>query len=193
MGKVLGFVCSRCGEVHPGPSVCLPTRCPTYYLMVPEAERQRRGWLTSDHCVIDDKFFFIYGSLRIPIHGYSDPFTWGVWVSLDKPVFERALDLVDVEVRESEPAYVGWLSSELPLYPPCLKLVCEVHTQPVGYRPLMLLRAADHPLVREQQEGITVERVQEIMEWFLHGRFEDEGSAEPADEVDRAGMRAFEG
>ncbi len=170
-----GFVCSKCGEAHPGPSVCLPMRWPTYYLMVPEAEREQRCWLTDDLCVIDQNQFFIYGSLEVPIEGHTDPFIWGVWVSLNERDFLRAEELMGVEGRESEPAYLGWLSSDIPLYPPCLELACEVRTQPAGYRPLVLLREADHQLVREQREGISVRRVQEIMEWFLHGRFEGGG------------------
>ena len=42
-------------------------RWPTYYLMVPAAEREQRCWLTDDLCVIDQKQFFIYGSLEVPI------------------------------------------------------------------------------------------------------------------------------
>jgi hypothetical protein len=149
--------------------------CPTYYQQVPAAQRKRRCRLTEDLCVIDGKHFFIYGSLEIPIDGHPDPFIWGVWVSLSKRDFSRANELIGVEGRESEPPYLGWLSSDIPLYPPCLELACEVHTQPAGYRPLMVLRPADHPLIREQKKGVSVKRVHEIMEWYLHGRFE--GSA----------------
>jgi hypothetical protein len=140
--------------------------------MVPRGQKRRRCRLTQDLCVIDGKHFFIYGSLEVPIRGYPDPFTWGVWASLSKRDFRRAEGLMGVRGRETEPPYVGWLATDIPLYPPCLELVCEVRTQPAGLRPLMVLRTADHPLVREQRQGISVRRVREIMEWFLHGRFQ---------------------
>jgi hypothetical protein len=103
-------------------------RCPTYYLMVPPAEREQRCWLTDDLCVIDGEHFFIYGSLEVPIHGHTAPFSWGVWVSLNERDYNRAEELMGVEGRESEPPYLGWLSSDIPLYPPCLELACEVRT-----------------------------------------------------------------
>ena len=173
MTKVEGFTCSSCGEFHEGLARCLPMRSPTAYFMVPADQREKRCWLTDDFCVIDDRYFFIYGSLELPIHGHAEPFIWGVWASLSERDLDRAQELIGVQGRESEPPYLGWLSSDIPLYPPCLKLVVEVHTQPAGLRPLMILQSADHPLVREQQEGISAARVQEIMEWFLHGRFKE--------------------
>ena len=79
------------------------------------AEREQRCWLTDDLCVIDQKQFFIYGSLEVPIEGHADPFIWGVCVSLNERDFLRAEELMGVEGRESEPAYLGWLSSDIPL------------------------------------------------------------------------------
>ena len=172
MTKVEGFICSCCGEFHEGLSRCLPMRSPTAYFMVPADQREERCRLNEDFCVIDDKYFFIYGSLELAIHKHPDPFIWGVWASLSEKDFERAHAMIGGAGRESEPPSVGWLASDIPLYPPCLQLIVDVHTQPAGLRPLMVLRSADHPLVVEQKNGISPSRVQEIMEWFLHGRFQ---------------------
>lgn len=167
-----GFTCQSCGEFHEGLARCLPTKCPTYYQMVPESERSERCWLSNDLCVIDDRDFFIYGSLEIPIHDHPDPFIWGVWVSISKTDFMRSQDLFGVVGRETERPYPGWLSTDIPFYPSCLELVATVHTQRAGIRPLIELQTLDHPLVCEHKDGITPRRVQEIVEWFLHGRFE---------------------
>ncbi len=172
MPDLPGFVCSKCGDIHSSPLTCIAMSSPTYYMMVPPTVREERCWLTDDRCVIDDKHFYIYGSLELSIRGQSSPFIWGVWVSVNKNDFMRDQELIGFEGRESEPPYTGLLSTDIPLYPPCLDLVCEVHTRPVGYRPVMIRRPADHPLVQEQQQGISIQRRQEILEWCLHGRFE---------------------
>ena len=74
----------------------------------------------------------------------------------------------EVEGRENEPPYFGWLSTALPLYPETLHLKTNVHTRPLGQRPFVELEPTGHPLAVEQREGITMARVQEIAEVLLH-------------------------
>jgi hypothetical protein len=67
--------------------------------------------------------------------------------------------------REREPAYFGWLSTELPAHSiATLNLKTHVHTEPVGTRPHVVLEPTDHPMAVEQRTGITVHRVHEIAE-----------------------------
>lgn len=137
--------------------------------MIPEAERERRASLSSDACLIDDQYAFIVGNLELPIIGSDQPFSWDVWVSLSMTNFERTFRLWEKKGRESEPPYFGWLSTTLPGYPETLSLKTMVHTREVGRRPWIELEPTDHPLAREQREGITMARVQEIAELVLHG------------------------
>jgi len=127
--------------------------------------------LDDELCVIEAEHFFIRGRLVIPVLD-ADPgtdFDWGVWVSLSRTNFERALSLWTVAGRESEPPYFGWFSTELPVYQPTtLRLKTNVHTQAVGQRPLIEVEPTDHPLAVEQRTGITLARVREIAETLLH-------------------------
>ncbi len=51
------------------------------------------------------------------------------WVTLSEANYERMLELWDTPGREHEPPYFGWLSTELPTYPPStLNLKTMVHT-----------------------------------------------------------------
>ncbi|WP_376787808.1 DUF2199 domain-containing protein [Amphritea japonica] len=43
----------------------------------------------------------------------------------------------------------------------------SVQSQPVGQVPLVSLEPSDHPLSKEQQSGITMERVHEIVHQVL--------------------------
>ena len=127
--------------------------------------------LEDEVCVIKAEHYFVRARIMIRVVG-ADPrttFDWGVWVSLARPNFERALDLWETEGREQEPPAFGWLSTELGVYEPStLNLKTYVHTQPVGHRPLIELEPTDHPLAVEQRYGITMARVQEIAELVLH-------------------------
>jgi hypothetical protein len=145
------------------------TAAPAYW--DPSLAGDPASLLGSEQCVIGDEHFFIYGRLVIPVldAGEDAGFEWGVWVSLSRANYARALMLWTALEREHEPPYFGWLSTSLPLYQPStLQLKTQVHTQPPGSRPLVELEPTSHPLAVEQQTGITLARVQEIAETLLH-------------------------
>ncbi|MFF0442053.1 DUF2199 domain-containing protein [Kitasatospora sp. NPDC004614] len=57
----------------------------------------------------------------------------------------------------------------LPIYAPStVNLKTNLHTKPIGQRPLIELEPTDHPLTVEQRAGITRDRVREIAEAVLH-------------------------
>ncbi|WTS99666.1 DUF2199 domain-containing protein [Streptomyces sp. NBC_00090] len=120
-------------------------------------------------CVIKAQHYFVKGLIEIPVIGSDEVFSWGVWVSLSRENFSRAADLWDKPGRESEKPYVGWLTTELATYAPStINLKTNVHTRPIGERPLIELEPTDHLLAVEQRAGITRDRVREIAETVLH-------------------------
>jgi hypothetical protein len=163
-----GFVCQTCGEYHPDLPLCFGAAAPALWFQIPEEQREARALLSSDQCIIDDEHFFILGRLALPIVGTNENFVWLVWVSLSESNFDRASALWHVEGRESEPPYFGWLQSALPYASSTLALATNVHTAPLGERPFIELQPSDHPLFREQNEGITWARVQQIAEESIH-------------------------
>jgi hypothetical protein len=61
----------------------------------------------------------------------------------------------------------GWLATAIAGYrPSTLGLKTNVHTQPVGERPLVELEPTDHPLAVQQRDGISLARAQEIAQWL---------------------------
>jgi hypothetical protein len=125
--------------------------------------------LSSDQCIVKDQHYFIKGLIEIPVIGSAEPFSWGVWVSLSRENFTRALHVWETPGRESERPYFGWLSTELGLYSPrTTNLKTNAHTRPIGRRPFIELEPTDHPLAVEQRTGITRDRVREIAEAVLH-------------------------
>jgi len=166
----MSYVCRCCGERHRGLPMSYGTDAPAYW--DPSLAGDESSTLEQEQCVIKGEHFFVRGRLVIPVTGAAPgtEFDWGVWVSLSRGNFTRALSLRATPGREREQPYFGWLSTALPLYQPStLSLKTRVHTQAAGQRPLIELEPADHPLAVEQRAGITLARVQEIAEALLHG------------------------
>ena len=163
-----GFKCSACGEWHDELPMSFGADAPYWYDVVAPEERDHRAELSSDQCVIDGEHYFVRGSLEIPVVDGNESFSWGVWVSLSQKNFERMSELWKSSGRENEPPYFGWLSTALPCYLDTLSLKTHVHSRPVGLRPLIELEPTEHPLAVEQRNGITMARVQEIVECVLH-------------------------
>jgi hypothetical protein len=161
-----GYLCRCCGEHHEGLPFSYGVDAPVYWRE--ELADDPRSMLSDEQCIILMEHFFVRARIVIPVLDAGTEFVWGVWVSLSRVNFERALDLWTTEGRESEPPYFGWLSTALPYEPTTVSLKTDVHTQPVGKRPLVELEHDNHPLAVEQHHGITLARVQEIAERVLH-------------------------
>ncbi len=162
------FLCSSCGDIHDGPPFSYELQAPDYWYQIPREQHERRSELTSDLCVVDNEFFFIKGNLWMPVVNNESLFNLTVWASLSRHNFERTIDLWEIAGREKEPPFFGWLSNEISLYPGTLNLKVSVQTSPVGERPSITLEPTDHPLSLEQQQGITLDRVQQLAERVLH-------------------------
>lgn len=163
-----GFHCATCGEYHAELPLVLGAPAPAAYEAIPVAERAERCSLSTDQCIIDNKHFFMLGRLQIPVLGQSTPFTWLCWMSLSEKSFERACELWHTNGRESESPYFVWVQSALPYPQGTLNLKAHLVTQPLGERPLVVLQECEHPLFREQAQGVSLARVQEVVEQALH-------------------------
>lgn len=164
-----GFHCVTCGSFHDELPMCLGSPAPAAWFDIPTGDRDHRAQLSSDQCVIDNQHFFLLGRIELPVRDSPDPFVWLTWVSVSESNFARAGELWGTEGRESEPPYFVWVQSVLPYQGGTLSLKGELITRPVGQRPLVMLEPSDHPLSVEQRNGITLARVQEIVENALHG------------------------
>ncbi|EDY50511.1 DUF2199 domain-containing protein (plasmid) [Streptomyces clavuligerus] len=162
-----GFTCSCCGDHHSELPMDYTARAPAGW--DPAMADASDCLLSPDQCVIRARHYFVKGLIEIPVIGSEEVFSWGVWVSLSRENFSRAVDLWDTPGRESEEPYFGWLTTDLTVYSPTtLNLKTKLHTRPVGERPFVELEPTGHPLAAEQRTGITVDRVREIAAAVLH-------------------------
>jgi hypothetical protein len=141
---------------------------PQNWLALSEAERQTRGKIDADLCVIGNREFYVRGCLEIPVIGSDLPFVWGVWISVSKASWDRILELWQADDVSDEPPRFGWLSNWIAGYPEPREIKCHLHIRPGNLRPAIELQPTDYPLAIEQREGISMERVMEIVSPILH-------------------------
>ncbi|MBX2827455.1 MAG: DUF2199 domain-containing protein [Flavobacteriaceae bacterium] len=164
------FQCSCCDEIHKGiPS--FGTFAPIHYFSIPEEEIEKRVFLTSDTCVIDDEHFFVRGCLEIPVVGYDEKYVFGAWVSLSKANFDLFEKVFDQKESDHIDPMFGWFSSWVwPFYEDSTNIKSRIHLRNDGVRPFIELEPTTHPLALAQKNGITKDILIEIYEYYMHGK-----------------------
>lgn len=162
----LRYKCSKCENWHEGlPDVGYS--CPYYAHEIPDEERSKRVYLTSDLCIVDHEHFFIRCQLPVPIIGTPEQFVWGVWSTLSRENFRRYQEHYDEDMSGWPPMF-GYLSNSIADYQQTLGLHLSVQTKARGMRPIATLEPTEHLLSVEQRDGISLEKVARIVEPFLH-------------------------
>lgn len=162
------FICSICGELHNGYPLDFAFSRPFDWYQIPESERDLRIWADDDLCVIDQVDFYIRVCLVIPIIDNQNSFNWGIWAKVSQKDFKHYFELWAVDDVSSEPPFEGILNSKIRGYQDTLNLKTKIYMSSNRLRPVLELEQSEHPLVIEQREGITMERVQAISELLLH-------------------------
>jgi hypothetical protein len=164
-----GYFCGTCKEFHSGLPISYAADTPDGYAWLKESEREKRAVLGSDQCIIDDDQYFLRGLIELPIIGFNDVFLWGAWVRVWKEDFEEISKHWEIPGRENMIGpYKGRLNNRLSEYPDTLNLKCTIRIQPIGSRPLFYLVEPDDSLAKEQREGISLERIQDIASRLMH-------------------------
>ena len=160
------FECATCGQTHGG----LPAI--TFYAPLPflfdadDEEARAQYQLTADTCIWADQDFFLRGVLTLPIRDSDFDLEFGVWMSVspeDFDTYEAAGDELQLEPM------LGLFASRMPGYPDTLMLNVKAHPQTHAQRPLFELEPTDHPLARQQREGISLREAVA----YLHEQFPD--------------------
>lgn len=166
--------CATCGAAHDGLAMVFGPGAPDPWALATDDQRAR-GEINRDMCFLpadDTTHYFLRGELQVPVLDAGiDPFVWSVWVSLSGPSMRTTVEHWDDPDRAGLPPMFGWLCTWLmPYEPPTTNLAVNVHTRAPGTVPLIELDpSVDHPLVREQVDGITMHRVAELNRLLLPG------------------------
>jgi hypothetical protein len=136
--------------------------------LVPAEKLAERFVKHNEFGILDRKDFFVQGCIEIRVIGREFPFYWCVWASLDCTDFARAINSVPHAGGTKAPSYAGFLANRIGIYPNTLGLKLRIHPPEVGRKHTFNFEPADHPLVSEQRQGISLERWREISELLTH-------------------------
>ncbi|HEU4632001.1 MAG TPA: DUF2199 domain-containing protein [Gemmatimonadaceae bacterium] len=161
--------CSHCGEEHDLSELEPSYDRPDAYFEVPAEERDARTHFGSDDGRIHDadrrgRRHFVRALLPIPVRGEPTACSWGVWVEVSGPAWERTRRLWHDPVQRDEPPFAGQLANALVGYDGTLGLPGRLQlTGPTTAPRFVLDETVTHPLARDQREGVFPERV---LEWL---------------------------
>jgi hypothetical protein len=160
------FTCNCCGKIYNSIPLCFGDSYPDYYYSIPPEEREKRIELTQSLCVIDDHFFH-RGRIIIPINDYSEDLILNVWTTISKENFELRNTLWNEPDRINQDPYFGWLQTTIPTYGDTLNIKTIAREAEVGLIPYIEVIEDEHPLLHDQQNGISFEnavsKVQQIL------------------------------
>ncbi len=168
MAGIFSFKCSSCGEIHEG-SPSFGFNAPDPYLEQADTV-QSQDELGSDLCQYEDedgRHYFVRAIIEVPINGVTEPFMWGVWVSLSKESYDHYVETCDDP--DTERVYFGWICNYLPYYENTHALATDVQPQEDSQRPTLKLHETDHELYDDFINGIPIEKAQNIAEKIMHG------------------------
>lgn len=166
--------CGTCGGEHDLSEMEPSYTYPDAYLAVPAEERAVRAVVGSDECRLEtgpgtDPRYFLRVLLPMPVRGEDEACAWGVWAEVSESAFERTRQLWDDDAQYDEPPFAATLANALTCYSSTLGLPGEVTLSGPAIIPTFVLGdTLDHPLAREQRDGVRPERVVEWLFAHLH-------------------------
>jgi hypothetical protein len=160
--------CTTCGEESDLLAMEPSYSRPDAYFEIPKDQREFLANFSSDDGRIrnaedTERRHFLRVLLSIPIRGEARDVAWGVWVEVSPADWERAYDLWDDPKQGKEPPFPAKLANTLRCYEGTVGLPGQVQlTSPKAAPVFTLDPDADHPLARDQREGVQIDRV---IEW----------------------------
>ena len=166
--------CGTCGNEHDLSEMEPSYTYPDAYLAVPAEEHDARTTVGTDECRLHDgpnadPRYFLRVLLPMPVRGEDEACAWGVWAEVSEAAFARTRELWEDAAQYDEPPFDATLANALACYSSTLGLPGSVTLSGPAIIPtFMLANELEHPLAREQRDGVHPERVVEWLFAHLH-------------------------
>jgi len=166
--------CDTCGGEHDLSEMEPSYTYPDAYLAMSPEDRRTGATVGADDCRLGDgddldPRFFLRVLLPMPVRGEEEACAWGVWAEVNETAFSRARELWNDPAQHDEPPFEGTLANALACYPSTLGLPGAVTLSgPAVIPTFVLAEELEHPLAREQRDGVHPERVVEWLFAHLH-------------------------
>lgn len=169
------FICSTCGQRHPGLSKDYGFRLPDEVHALGYVDRYLRSRSNADLCTLDGGRYFLRGVLPVPLIQANDDFCWGVWVEVDEMTHDTYAQGFESDLSK-HPLRPGRLANNIPGYAGTVGLAVDIRFQDEGTWPLLAFpRSSVHALAHEQHHGISNRRHHDLLESV--GYFKKKGDA----------------
>ena len=169
------FKCNCCGKIYDNIPLTFGNDYPAFYNSIPKNEIKNRIEYQKSLCVIDEKYFFHRVRLEIPILDYSENLNFDIWTTISEDNFIKRNDDWNNPERINNEPYFGRLENEIPTYSDTFHLETTSRESEIGLIPKLEIIDKNHPLYLDQQNGITLEKAQKIVQQILekqHKRIE---------------------
>ena len=170
------FRCITCGAEHRLADSEASFHRPDAYFGIPAEKRSRRSWNDEHFCVIWEtehsaRRHFFRVLLPIPVQGDKHAYNLGVWSEVAESAYAHTFDTWTHRKRARTAPFPGQLANMLPGEEPTLGLPGLVQLSDRGKIPQFTFAAdVDHPLARQQREGIFPEQAIEWASRAVHFR-----------------------
>ena len=154
--------CKCCGKDLGEFTLDIAYELPDVVWSIPKENRKDKAKFNSDLCQYENKNY-IRGIAYIPILEADTSFAWGLWLEVNDAIFNKYLEIYEVD-GSAEPAAEGLLANTPPNYEETYNLKAIIKFGPPTERPKIILNINEHKLAKEQNNGITIERVHELNE-----------------------------
>ena len=158
--------CASCGKPHSPSELELGFKRPDAVVSLPDEQRGTDTQETDDLCAIRPDRYFVRGVLPLRVVDWDDNYCIGAWVEVERAVFDRVRELWDAPDQDQEPAFSATLANAIPPYAATLGLPVALHLTGPTSRPSILVPESEHPLYREQFQGISAHRADEYSTYF---------------------------
>ncbi len=167
----MAYVCKHCGSTHDGLPLDLVFGKPGAYLALTPRRQKSNCVLTDDICTIGKKRFFIRGCLPVPLPEIQSVFVWKLWAEVSRSVFERYENVSKVGETEDLPGFGALSVEHEPLLRGMDTLPVMMRFGAAGQSPTFVLEPSNHWLCRDQQNGITLHRLHQMLHAFFPHHF----------------------
>jgi len=167
--------CNECGEVHNDLSFSFAL--PALITGWSEEQLEERVHFNdrpkTDLIVVDEKYYFIRCVLEIPIRKTDDCMTFGVWQSQSEENFLKYQDAYFSDDRAGEETS-SWHTTRIPGYRTedkngnLTNLASTIKWQAPPQRPLVYIHECNHPLYKDQKNGISRQKALKIAANCFH-------------------------
>lgn len=138
---------------------------PDMLMGMSEKERKQRAVYTKNTCIIDNKHFFILGTIPFPVLETRKSIKGKAWVEISEENFYKIKSNWEEKGPPNLTTYRGGpLANEIPMYENSLGIYAILHMYR-GEGPMIDVVPSRHiPIAADQFNGITKERAIELIE-----------------------------